>query len=112
MIFYGDIADEVTVFFPGRNSSNIMHFLAEIPNDVIRKKQKAIEKYASIMQYSLPPANIVGKCLGHAGSAGREQGCVWSPPAPDVVDVMLSGLSTIIRRLRNYFTSLYLDCYY
>ena len=75
-----------------------MQFLASIPKDVVRAKQKAIEKYATIMQYSIPPVEGVGNCLGHAGSPGQERGCVWNPPTPDVADVMLLGLSSIIRR--------------
>lgn len=98
LFFPGDLAEKLFIFLDGANSSNVMEFLSSISAAEISARTHEIAKYGMNLQYSIPPPDLVGKCIGHAGGPGTATGCVWSPPVPDAIDLLLIGLSTIVKR--------------
>ena len=87
-------ARAISVNIPGRsvrfNKVQLMDLLLSIPADVIRQKQKALEKVAPRIQYAMPPLHM----LSNISDESR-----WDPPFPDAVDMAIDGLMKRARLL-------------
>lgn len=99
------LADELAVFVSHSmkfdKQFNIVDHLSKIPPEVIRAKQKAIEKFAPTMNYAIPPARFK-PFIGHAGGPGvrlpQQKSDFWRPPFRDAVDVILDRMESTVSR--------------
>jgi len=85
--FSEETALDISVFIPGQQlvdgKLNMMKILSEISEDVIKKKQAAIEKLAPKLQYSIPPI---------ATLQNISDVTVWDPPFKDAAEMALDGM--------------------
>lgn len=82
-----EAALDISVNIPGglirANKLNLMTVLNAIPAETIRLKQIAIAKYAPMIQYAVPPLDLL---------KNRSDVTPWDPPFRDGVDCTLDGL--------------------
>lgn len=82
-----EAALDISVYIPGgmvrSGKIDFISVLKQIPADIIRKKQQAIEHIAPRVQYAVPPIELL-KDINDTTP--------WDPPFPDGVDITLDGL--------------------
>jgi len=78
---------DISVFIPGQQlvdgKVDMMKILSGISEDVIKKKQAAIEKLAPKLQYSIPPIATLHNI---------SDATVWDPPFKDAAEMALDGM--------------------
>lgn len=78
--------DEIAVYIPmkkiNEEGANFLDILRAIPEEKVQKMQKAIEKIAPTLQYSVVPSRI----------GTGENGITWKPPFRDAGDVIIERI--------------------
>ena len=80
-----------------QSTFNAVDYIASIPPEVTKSKQKALAKLAETFVYSVPPQSLQ-EYIGFGGAPGVKEGAVWAPPFKDAVDVIVDSTFERIER--------------
>jgi len=93
--------EDVAVYIPVSSvltgQVNVMLLLSSIPDQEVLKKQKAIERIAPRLQYSVVPRRIsqrinISATVGKSSTYSMDPVMAWEPPVMDAVDVLVERM--------------------
>lgn len=103
--FTKELEEKTTVCVPHsaivqQRKDIILDILLQIPPEVVRQKQEAIESIAKSLQYGVPPSRMQ-RYIGYGGAPGELDGQGrWRPPFNDALDQIIDSMSGIAKRFK------------